>query len=473
MKGTEKTIRKLIMVAMAIMLVFGAIGCKNSNPLTDPMNPMNPNSPLNPNNQNRFTASKATSAIVNIINGLDKKIISEDLEKLRANMIPDSADASLMAVEEASETEVSGMSIVMSVVYDGTIYSSKPTGGECNLSDIFKILSPDAPDPDTGLMDILSSVAEEITTTVEFSGYTHGVKEQLKSIDSGTITMTINPGDMGGANGIIPMEMNSIKVSMSDGKTYTIDTTELYLAFIDGDPRLPIKDDTSSITIADAKGNLQSVTWKAVATSTGNKTDENMYASETKENIISMSFYSHFGSHHFLNALYNEIKNPDSFSELSFSNYPFKITKGEYEDDDQFLVNITFNKYHYYKNDTPQSVSGNVYFLFYGSIEENDNTFNATGFKIYSDKLTLSDDNGNHNTAYITFGTKKERLDGKFGSDLDGNIVFMVNDNNGEKAITGITKYVTKDTTEEGEIKYDATSHAFVLNEEDYPTIEF
>ena len=47
--------KKLIIIAMAIMLVFGAVGCQNSNPLTDPTNPMNPanpNSPLNPNNPN-------------------------------------------------------------------------------------------------------------------------------------------------------------------------------------------------------------------------------------------------------------------------------------------------------------------------------------------------------------------------------------------------------------------------------------
>lgn len=122
------------------------------------------------------------------------------------------------------------------------------------------------------------------------------------------------------------------------------------------------------------------------------------------------------------------------------------------------------------RNGTPQSVAGNVYFLFYGSIEDDDNTFNATGFKIYSDRLTLSDDDRNHNKAYITFGTKEELLYGKIGSDLEGNITFTTDDDN---TINGIKKYVTKDTTEEGEIKYEATSHAFVLNEVNYPTIEF
>ena len=198
-----------------------------------------------------------------------------------------------------------------------------------------------------------------------------------------------------------------------------------------------------------------------------------MYAKETKDNIISMSFYSHFGSHHFLNALYNEMKETGSSSELSFSKDSFKVTEGEYGDDDWFPVNITFNNYNYYKNGTPQSVSGKAYLVFYGSIE--DTSFTAKNFTIYSDKLTLSDDEGEHKEASITFGSEAEPLIGFFGTETGGSIAFIAKedaDSNG-KTIARITKYTTEDTGEQDETAYDAEKHAFCLNEEDFPALEF
>lgn len=73
--------KKIIMVALAALIIFGAAACSNNNPLTDPSSPIGPNSPtgpLNPSNpnspihQDRFTADEATGAIIDVINGLDK-----------------------------------------------------------------------------------------------------------------------------------------------------------------------------------------------------------------------------------------------------------------------------------------------------------------------------------------------------------------------------------------------------------------
>ena len=87
--------KKLIIIAMAIMLVFGAVGCQNSNPLTDPtnpMNPMNPNSPLNPNNPNNpfvddFTSDEAYAAADAVVDGLDKQaILNKFLAEIKGNI---------------------------------------------------------------------------------------------------------------------------------------------------------------------------------------------------------------------------------------------------------------------------------------------------------------------------------------------------------------------------------------------------
>lgn len=144
------------------------------------------------------------------------------------------------------------------------------------------------------------------------------------------------PEDMGGANGIISMEMDSVKVTMTDGSIYTISSTELYEAMIDGETCFPAKDDRSSITVADAKGNSQTVEWKDVASSPKNETDESMYATGSKDNIAAAGFYTHFGSQHFLNALYEEMNDEGSFI-VAVDEYSVAT----------FQANITFTGYNY------------------------------------------------------------------------------------------------------------------------------
>ena len=277
---------------------------------------------------------------------------------------------------------------------------------------------------------------------------------------------------MGGANGIVPMEMDNVKVTMADGSTYTISSTDLYAAMVDGEPHLPEKDDRAPITIADVKGNSQTVEWKAVASSPENKTDGAMYANETQDSLAISGFYTQFGSHHFLNALYKKMNDEaDSYDELAFGKESFIVELDEEfnNNNNTFPVDITFTGYNYYKNGTPQSVSGTVHLVFSGTID--DTAFTATGFTIWSDRLILSGDSGEHGDASITFGSKAVPLSGFFGTETGGSIEFIVN-NDGSK-ITGMMKYTTKETDLPGETVYDAEEHAFGLNEEDFPTLEF
>lgn len=372
-------------------------------------------------------------------------------------------------------TAVQGMMLELSAMYGGVTYSSNPESEESSLAELAEALMKGGYTFSNAeeFMEALSSAAERITTTIGFSGYTNGVKEQLKSIDGGIIELTMIPEDMGGANGIIPMEMDSLVVAMTDGSTYTISSSELYAAMIEGELLLPAKDDRSPITIADAKGNSQTVEWKVVASSPENKTDGIMYAEEDRDSLAAAGFYTHFGSHHFLNVLYEKMNDEEgSYDELVFGDGSFIVAVDEYSVA-TFPVDITFTGYNYYKNGTPQSVSGTVYLEFSGAI--NSTEFKATSFSIRSNTLILSDDSNKHGNASIAFGTEDEPLSGFFGNNGNGSIAFTVTEDvesGGDMIITGITKYTTENTGIQGETAYDAAEHAFGLNDY-FPALGF
>lgn len=96
---------------------------------------------------------RGTGAIVDIINGLNKKQIQAGAESLSAALFSDASGNLLIADGETAGDTVQGMTLELSAVYNGVTYSSNPGSGESDLRELIIALGypvdPTAPD---GLM---------------------------------------------------------------------------------------------------------------------------------------------------------------------------------------------------------------------------------------------------------------------------------------------------------------------------------
>ena len=459
--------KKLIIIAMAIMLVFGAVGCQNSNPLmdpTNPMNPMNPNSPLNPNNPNnqgnKFPVSEATDAIVDIINGLDKAKIAKDAGTLVQGML--STDITTFAGEE---TGVTGMALSFAFDYNGKTYNTIDEFIEAlEAADV----TVDSANPGSAILN-----ADKIAVTLTFSGYINGVKENLAALTSGSVTLTANPQELSGGTASLDLSIANLGAAMKDGTTYTIvSASNMAVVMDDTGMKLPPAKHSASFTVSNGKTS-QSVTWNAIVSSEKNDTPSDSYTDIMPDEAATIGFYSHLGYQRFLLALYDAFG--EGHGELTISNMgSIGITiNDEYEGEYSFTLTLALNGYHYYKNGTTQAATGRVTMIFYGDVE-NDNTFTAKNYSITSDNLTLSDTatTGKHGNAYITFPAE-DPVTGVFGSaEGNGSIIFTTatDDTDSSMTITGIKHYGNEQDETADNVVYDPEQHEFVLNGE-YPEI--
>ena len=460
MKRTEKTIRKLIIAAMAIMLIFGAVGCKNSNPLTDPMNPMNPNSPLNPNNQNRFTASKATSAIVDIINGLDKEKLSEDLNKLKqAVMTP----STIQYINE--ENTVAGMSLTFTIKYNDGTYNSIATFIEALENAGVEI---DQENPSSAIL-----YADSVTLTLIFSGYTNGVKGNVEKISSDSVVLSGNVDETAGGTAPFDMEISNLTVLMKEpaGTIYTItNASNMAIILVDEeDFMLPPATHNASFTINDGK-NLQSVTWNAIVMSEENETPSTSYTELMPDEAGIIGYYDKFGTQHFLLALYEAFG--VGHNELIIENKD-NITV---EEDDTFTMTLKLKDYTYARNNAPQKANETVVLRFIGgSDSEESDIFKTNSFTVYSDgAINLSSDE--YKDATVTYGSTSAPVEVRLTSPSELSLEFKTyTDEEGGVLVTGIKYYGNEgDEGHEADfVEYEPDRHSFTVDDENASKIVF
>lgn len=453
--------KKLIIIAMAIMLVFGAVGCQNSNPLTDPtnpMNPMNPNSPLNPNNPNnqgnKFPVSEATDAIVDIINGLDKANLSKDMNTLMQSVMP--SGTSLYANEENT---VEGMSLAFVIEYNNQPYNSIPTFMAALIAAGVQI---DQNNPSSAIL-----YADNVALTLTFSGYTNGVKGNVAEISSGSVTLSGNVDEIAGGTAPFAMAISNLAVAMKEpaGTTYTI-TNASNMALIrvnDEGYMLPPASLNATFTISDGK-NSQSVTWNAIVNSEKNETPDDSYTDLTPEEAGVIGYYDTFGTQHFLLALYDAFRtSPNELAIVNKDNITVK--------DDSFTMTLNLDNYTYARNNAPQKATGTVVLTFTGKSDAgNANIFKTNLFSVYSDgAVSLSSTDGYKN-ATVTYGSASDPVEVSL---TNGLLEFKTTSGNeGAVTITGIKYYGNDGDANEDLVVY-TEGYSFKVEETEASKIVF
>ena len=427
-----------------------------------------------------FPASDAAEVVSNIVNGLDKaKILTDVL----AGLANDSSDnvpgvkleklSALYKGEDVPEAELK--QLIAKLLSTPSETSATAETGDPVL-------------PLTDLEEFGRNIADfSITVTASFGQnnkpYTNAFKtgSKAKSIDGGTVTITLYPGQatMGADDtsislkGIYEADAEDIKITMTDDTVYTLDVNNLDSLFELTSGKgatvyVPANtDNTTSVIIKKASLPEKTVAWSSLSldNSTG-------FAQKTAKQADAEYFYHHFGSQNFLNDLYadfaegNTIEGIDATKNELTINVPeggIKITTISDEETEtkttdathEFTLDVTFGTtsgagYTYYIGGSNQRVKGDVQFTFRGTISGT--TFTANEFSVEGD-VTLSDATA---TGHKRANASAElNGDGKFGT--NGSIKFTTDAADaGATKITNITNYKTS---------YSDTTNRFALNE--------
>lgn len=473
--------KKLIIVAMAIMLVFGAIGCQNSNPLTDPtnpMNPMNPNSPLNPNNPNnqgnKFPVSDANEAVRSLIDGLDKVKIMEtitgkldgdmtDMIKLGENLtikfVDDTADRTYPTTAEGLDKLEADLTVSLNALM-GAMTTADATGE---------------------VMDFRKISSIEISAT--FNDYKGEFKTNVSDLETlnGTIYIKLVPVKMGidGTNFeiIAPLyfstsDLKATYTDDSDVYTFTIDdfmtlievttplsaiegTGEVDLLDVAVSFSLPEENNTQIISVTKS-GVTRDVKWSDIS---GDLEDNTAFHNGSIDEVVKAAFYNHFGHLGLLHEIHAVLANETTDRTLEITSKAFTSdgTAGK------LTLGIEFTNYQYYTNDSNQRVTGNVTIAFTGTYESTSGKFTATDFTVSSNgSLTLSDAADQIDDMSLPIENEKE---GKMGTATSGNgIVFTIADNKAS-ALTYYhnagDKHADKHTDA---VTYEDENHSFVVD---------
>ena len=408
MRRTEETMKKLIIIAMAIMLVFGAVGCQNSNPLTDPtnpMNPMNPNSPLNPNNQgNKFPVSDAKEAVRSLIDGLDKVKIMEtitgkldgdmtDMIKLGENLtikfVDDTADRTYPTTAEGLDKLEADLTVSLNALR-GAMTTADATGE---------------------VMDFRKISSIEISAT--FNDYKGEFKTKVSDLETlkGTIYIKLVPVKMGidseNFKIVAPLYFSTSDLEAAytgDSNTYTFSLDDFMTLVEVSAPlsaiasagevdlidvvsfvsfSLPEKNNTQIISVTKS-GVTRDVKWSDIS---GDLEDNTAFHNGSIDEVVKAAFYNHFGHLGFLHSIHYNLPNASSDKSLTITKNSFvagESSKGT------LTLGVKFDNYAYYVNESNQRVTGDVTIVFTGSVVDND--FTATKFTVSSNgALTLSD----------------------------------------------------------------------------------
>ena len=433
--------KKIALVIMAVLLAISLIGCNNSNPLTDPSNPLNPanpNSPLNPNNPNNpansFSNEEAAEIIANMIDGLDKAKLADGL-------------GNNGGMYQLSEYLVVTMT-------DGTEkkYETNPEGQ--------KQLENDLMNSTTDLRKI-----ESMDISMTFNKYSGDFKTDVSTLKelNGTVYAKIVPTAVNvSMSGTIPtVELTAaVFFTSSDLSATFTDSNDTYIfslnnfltlanTTIDEDQDsilnfyLPEEENTQTISVK--KGSTtRTIGWDTIALLLEENTA--FYPNGKIEETITDSYYNHFGTQHFLLALY------DAYEENGAAGVTIGTT--EYENN-TYTLPLTLEKYMYYMNDANQLASGNVTLVFSLATPEEEFA-KATGFTI-NGNVTLSDASHMFKEKNITFDTQNVTIGSGSG---DSGIEFSVNEN----SITGIKHYGNSDDDEINNVPYAAAEHEFTFS---------
>ena len=454
--------KKLIIMAMAIMLVFGAVGCQNSNPLTDPTNPMNPanpNSPLNPNNPNnpnnqgnKFPVSEATDAIVDIINGLNKANLLQDMNTLMQAVMP--SGTSLYVNEENT---IEGMSLAFVIEYNNQTYSS--------IREFVTALTTAGVQIDSNNPSSAILYADNVALTLTFSGYTNGVKGNVAEISSGSVTLSGNVDEIAGGTAPLALTVSNLAVAMKEpaGTTYTI-TNASNMALIlvnDEGYMLPPASLNATFTISNGK-NSQSVTWNAIVNSEKNETPDDSYTDITPDEAGIIGYYGTFGTQHFLLALYDAFGT--GHDELTIEGKD-NITVT----DNSFTMTLKLTNYTYARNNAPQKASGTVVLTFNGTNDSDTNIFKTDSFTVYSNgAVSLTSDE--YKNATVTYGSASDPVEVSL---TNGSLEFKTT-SGAEDAITitGIKYYGNQGDANEDLVVY-TEGYSFRVDETEASKIVF
>lgn len=469
--------KKLIIIVMAIMLVFGAVGCQNSNPLTDPtnpMNPMNPNSPLNPNNPNNpfvddFTSDEAYAAADAVVDGLDKQAI---LNKFLAEIKGGSAS-------EPRQIQLGNELTVKYDFEDGRTekkYNTTPAGllelvGDYNsqlVSIIAKVLSSlgitvsendvtNKTDFDT--VDIRR--IEAMCLDVNFNDMKDVYKTDytISSI-SGTISLEILPlaldSNPAAITILINLSSDDLAVTMVDGSVYKIELDRFNTIFTNGNFYLPSSNDNSQSFTITYDGESETINWSKLAEDLDPLTA--YYDGDIKE-AAAAAYYNHFGHLRFLHRIHALLENETTDGNATILSNVFNAN----DTTGTLTLGLQFNDYEYYIDGSNQLVSGKATITFTGTYDDTSSKFTATAFTVSSKgALTLSDaaDQIDDMSLPIENGTK-----GKMGTATSNNgIMFTIADD----AASALTYYYNAGDNHAAEhddaVTYDDEYHSFVVD---------
>ena len=399
-----------------------------------------------------FTQDEAQTALASIINSISKEKLAADVNKGLSSVMgtPDSG--------------------VVGVKFDGLsgTYQNK-TLNEAAVKELLQILAnPESSQtPTDGTVKEIAQAAQSgtlnildlsLTLKAHFeaegnNGYytsglhegtaTTGAESSVKSINGGSVEMTIYPstGNLGNSSlsGIYTLSVKNVVFAMKDSAAddqYTVSFENLKGTFSLGndgnDASLPAENDsTLNITISNGVDS-PSVKWADIVS----KLDKGTGFAKTEEiQNDAKAFYQHFGTKKFLIALNEAFDKPSK--EISIGTESIAIT------DNSFTLPVTFTNYQYHTKFGNQLVSGTVNFTFKGTVEgeRGNQTFKATSFAVSTEKdkvLNLSDNAGLRPDATVSFNNNEGTIGN--GGNANGNVVFEVGGDT-EKTITGITDY--------------------------------
>lgn len=421
--------------------------------------------------ETKFTKEEAVTAVSSIVDALSRDNLTKDLMQGINNVMGN-----------GEYTDIKNVSFEgLAIINNGTKYDFN--------TDTKKFLNAENEEFQLSSIATIKDISQlAIELKAGFSGYKKAFKTTTASTDSrsitdGSIVATVYPGKLtesGTLNGIYTLATDDLKIDF-DGESYTLKISDLAGSFenlslsallgqgtkANSDFVLytPYKEDSSSKIAVTVEDGTQTISWANLSL------EENTnYAKELAALTDAKYFYQHFGSLRFLSSLYAAFTNPEETTAVKITDYSKdggiafdaeETTENQEEAAEKsFTLNIKFTNYNYYKEDTYQTVSGDVSITFAGTVSES-TKFTANSFSVEEATLDVKDSSTDATTkrpdAKATI-----KGNGTFGSS-NGSIEFVVSNNK----ITGIKQYIDKDPTEENQnqIKYDQDTHEFAITD--------
>ena len=370
-----------------------------------------------------FTQSEAAKVVSQIVNGLDKaEILNDVIKGLTGDEKDDVPGVTLNSIEGKYKGEKLSDQALAGFLAKFFTKSSDNQDSATKTAETETATLPE------DLNDLRRNITDlSITVDVSFGSpepYENAFKANsgVTSIDSGTMTVVLYPGKMdlsegedsiAKLNGIYKITASNMKVTMDDKTTYTLGISGLDSLFelVPGGSsviNVPAEDDsTTSITITKASLPTKTVAWSSLTLD-----DQTGFAPNgtTAKQTDAEYFYQHFGTKNFLNDLYVDM-NDATLTGVNADNNGLEITNlndlkvveiataeepkaNEAEDTGathQLVLKLKLDGYRYYIAGSNQRAASNeITLTFLGTLNNEANKFTATKFTAEG-TLTLSD----------------------------------------------------------------------------------